>query len=405
MIKIIIEVLNLNKKVYYLIFTTFFMSVLANMAHPVTPELVVSLNMSSFMFGLMFAAMSIASFTMSPIWGNLSDKYRTRKLFLCMPSIGYGLAQLGFGFSTSPIMIIIFRLIGGGFASSIFSNSIAYIVDETDATNRSKAISYHTAISGFGISLGYLAGGFIGANDYHRAFIFQSAGLVLAGILIYLFLPDSDVKFEEAVKSSKHFIFQVKDNLRKYSSTALGTLLLVVLLTSFSFTAYSNGINYFLKKYLNLNPLQIGYYMAFTGVIGMIANVYLTPRVSRKYGDKKSLKYVLLITGITLAALAIIDNLLSPPTIIIFLIFIFFFSMYKPLLQTMVSNLSKDEHGKIMGIQYSANSVGMVGGSLFAGSLLDIYPKMTFMVAAIIFIVSYTIILLSKKINQDREGA
>ncbi len=377
----------------------FFMSLLANMAHPVTPELVVTLEMSSFMYGAMFAAMSIASFTMSPIWGSLSDKYRTRKLFLYLPSIGYGLAQLGFGFSTSPIMIIIFRLVGGGFAASIFSNSVAYIVDETDSTNRSKAISYHTAISGFGVSLGYLAGGYIGANDYHYAFIFQSAGLILHGILVYLFLPDSDVKFEDTTKPSRHFIFVAKDNLKKYIPTALGTLLLIVLLTSFSFTAYSTGINYFLKKYLSLNPLQIGYYMAITGVIGMIANLYLTPRVSKKYGDKKSLKYVLLITGATLIALSLIDNLISPLAIIIFIVFIFFISMYKPLLQTMVSNLSNDEHGKIMGIQFSANSIGMVVGSLFVGSLLDIYPKIPFMIAAIIFIASYTIIIFSKRLK------
>jgi len=375
------------------------MTILANMAHPVTPELVVSLKMSSFMYGAMFAAMSIASFTMSPIWGSLSDKYRTRKLFIYLASIGYGLAQLGFGFSTTPVMIIIFRLFGGAFASSIFTSAIAYIVDETDTKNRSKAISYYTAITGFGMSLGYLVGGYIGANDYHYAFIAQSVGLILHGIITYFFLPDSNVKFEDIKGVPRHFIFQVKDGLKKYMPTALGTLLLVVLLTSFSYTAYSTGINYFLKKYLNLNPLQIGYYMALTGVIGMIANVYLTPRVSRKYGDKRSLKYVLFITGITLIALSVIDNLLSPFAIIIFLVFIFFISMFKPLLQTMVSNLSKDEHGKIMGIQSSANSVGMVGGSLFAGGLLDIFPKMTFAAAAIIFILSFAIILLSKKLK------
>ncbi len=376
------------------------MSVLANMAHPVTPELVVSLNMSSLMYGIMFAAMSIASFTMSPIWGSLSDRHRTRKRFLYFPMIGYGLAQIGFGFSTSPVMIIMFRVIGGGFASSVFTNAIAYIVDETDNKSRSKAIAYYTALSGFGGSLGYLVGGYIGANDYHNAFIFQSIGLILHAIIVYFFLPESDVKFDNIEKKSTHFIFEIKDDFKKYMPTALGTLLLLVLLTSFSYIAYTTGINYFLKKYLNLNPLQIGYYMALTGIVGMIANVYLTPRVSRKYGDKKSLKYVLLATGITLTILSMMKNLLSPISIIVFFIFIFVISMFKPLLQTMVSNLSKNEHGKIMGLQSSANSVGMVGGSLFAGALLDIYPKVTFVAAAVVFILSYLIIIYSKRLNR-----
>ncbi|MBF8984480.1 MFS transporter [Lutibacter sp. B2] len=391
----------MNKKITYLMVVMFLMSVLANTAHPVTPELVVSLNMSSLMYGIMFASMSIASFTMSPIWGSLSDKYKSRKLFISFPSMGYGLAQIGFGFSTSPMMIILFRVFAGGFAASIFTIAIAYIVDETDHTNRSKAISYYTAITGFGVSIGYLVGGYIGANDYHYAFIFQSLGLIIHAIVVYFFLPESNVKVEGIKKSSKHLISQIKDDCKQYMPTALGTLLLVVLLTSFSFIAYSTGINYFLKKYLNLNPLQIGYYMAFTGIIGMIANIYLTPKVSRKYGDKKSLKYVLLVTGITLIILSIMDNLFSPISIIVFIIFIFFISMFKPLLQTMVSNLSKNEHGKIMGLQNSANSMGMVGGSLFAGTLLDVYPKILFVIAAVIFIVSYLTIVISKKLKRD----
>ncbi|SHK56803.1 MFS transporter, DHA1 family, multidrug resistance protein [Caminicella sporogenes DSM 14501] len=390
----------MSKKVSHIIIIMFFMTVLSNMAHPVTPELVVSLNMPSLMYGIMFAAMSIASFTMSPIWGSLSDKYKTRKLFLYFPTVGYGLAQIGFGFSTTPIMIIIFRILGGGFASSIFTNSIAYIIDETDNKTRSKAIAYYTAITGFGMSLGYLVGGYIGANDYHNAFIFQAIGLFIHAAIIYFFLPDSNVKFNNPNNKSTHLIFQVKDDFKKYLSTALGTLLLLVLLTSFSYITYSTGINYFLKKYLNLTPLQIGYYMALTGIIGMVANTYLTPKISKKYGDKTSLKYVLLTTGITLIILSFMKNLLSPIAIIIFLVFIFVISMFKPLLQTMVSNLSKDEHGKIMGLQISANSVGMVGGSLFAGALLDIYPRMPFIMSALIFILSYLIIIFSKKLKK-----
>jgi DHA1 family multidrug resistance protein-like MFS transporter len=375
----------------------FFMSLLANVAHPVTPELVVSLNMSSLMYGIMFAAMSIASFTMSPIWGMLSDKYKTRKLFLCLPNIGYALAQLGFGYSTSPILIILFRIIAGGCASSLFTVAIAYIVDETNTYNRSKAISYYTAITGFGISLGYLVGGYIGAKDYHYAFIFQSIGLLLHSGIVFLFLPESNVVVNNSQKKSNHFIFQIKDDFKKTMTTSLRILLLLVLLTSFSYIAYNTGINYFLKKYLNLNPLQIGYYMALTGIIGIIANVYLTPRISKKYGEKKSLKYILLVVGSTLIALSTFDNLMSIKSIIVLIIFIFFLSMYKPLLQTLVSKLSKNEHGKIMGLQNSANSVGMVCGSLFAGALLDIFPIMLFIVSGSVFIVSYLIILLKDK--------
>lgn len=375
------------------------MSVLANMGHPVTPELVVSLKMSSFMYGVMFAAMSIASFVMSPIWGSLADKYRDRRLFMYIPTIGYGLAQLGFGFSTSVGMIIFFRILGGAFSSSVFTNAIAYIIDETSIEERNKAIANYTAITGFGVSLGYLAGGYIGSKDYHYAFAFQAAGLIIHAMLMRFFLPKSEVHAKTEVMASENLKGSFKSNFMAYLSTSLGVLLLVVLLTSFSNTAYSNGVNYYLKKYLNLNPLQIGYYMAFTGIIGMIANIYLTPRLSRKMGDKKSLKYVLLAIGVTLMIIGMQENILAKATIGIFVLFIFVLSMFNPLLQTMVSKHSKNEHGRIMGLQSSINSVGMVGGSLFSGALMDSYPNLSFMVAAALFLISYLIVQFNKKLS------
>ncbi|MCT4595928.1 MAG: MFS transporter [Anaeromicrobium sp.] len=387
----------MNKKIIYLTIAMFFMSILANTAHPVTPELVVSLNMSSLMYGIMFAAMSVASFIMSPIWGSLSDRYESRKLFLCLPSIGYALAQIGFGFSTSPLLIILFRIMGGTFACSIFTVSIAYIVDETTSERRSEAISVYTAITRFGISLGYLIGGYIGAKDYHYAFILQSSGLLLHALLVYFLLPESNMETKRTEEKNKFFTLNFNINFKEYMTRSLGILLFLVLLTSFSYVAYNTGINYFLKKHLSLNPLQIGYYMAFMGIIGIIANVYMTPRISKKYGEKKSLKYVLLITGVTLILLSTFDDFLSLKSIVLLVVFLFFLSMYRPLLQTLISRASKRDHGKIMGLQNSANSVGMVGGSLFAGALLDLFPVMLFVVAGVVFILSYLIILISYK--------
>lgn len=375
------------------------MSLLANMGHPVTPELVVSLKMSSFMYGVMFAAMSIAGFVMSPIWGSLSDKYKDRRLFMYIPTIGYGLAQLGFGFSTSVPMIIFFRILGGAFSSSVFTNAIAYIIDETNLEERNKAIANYTAITGFGVSIGYLAGGYIGAKDYHYAFAFQAAGLLIHAVLMRLFLPKSQVHSKVEKASQENLKGSLKASFKTYLSTSLGVLLLIVLLTSFSNTTYSNGINYYLKKYLNLNPLQIGYYMAFTGIIGMIANIYLTPRLSRKIGDKKSLKYVFLAIGISLMIIGMQANILAKSTIGVFVLFIFVLSMFNPLLQAMVSKHSENEHGRIMGLQSSINSVGMVGGSLFSGALMDSYPKVSFMVAAALFLISYLIVQFNRRLS------
>jgi len=66
-----------------------------NMAHPVTPTLMNAVGLPTFMFGVLYSAMAIAQFVMSPVWGTISDM-RGRKKVLIIGVLGYGISQLGF---------------------------------------------------------------------------------------------------------------------------------------------------------------------------------------------------------------------------------------------------------------------------------------------------------------------
>ena len=50
--------------IYYIIVAL--ESLAANLAHPITPTLIQNLNLPDYMFGLMFAGMSITNFLFSP---------------------------------------------------------------------------------------------------------------------------------------------------------------------------------------------------------------------------------------------------------------------------------------------------------------------------------------------------
>ena len=57
-----------NKSLIFILLLTLFSSLTFSMAHPVTPMLIKSLGLPSFMFGVLFAAMSIGNFIGSPLW-------------------------------------------------------------------------------------------------------------------------------------------------------------------------------------------------------------------------------------------------------------------------------------------------------------------------------------------------
>lgn len=159
-----------KKSMKTVVVLTIITTMVCNMAHPVTPMVIKTLKLPSYMFGIFFAAMSIGNFLCSPIWGKLSDKMGRRK-FLIIGILGYGVSQLGFGYSTNPIIIVIYRFLGGAFVVSFLTVILAYIADITDKEKRLKGMMYYGAASTIGSALGSLLGGIIGNNNYKIAFL------------------------------------------------------------------------------------------------------------------------------------------------------------------------------------------------------------------------------------------
>ena len=376
-----------NKSLILIILLTLFSSLTFNMAHPVTPMFINKLGLPTFMFGLFFAAMSIGNFLGSPLFGSLSDK-KGRINFLILGAIGYGLSQLGFGFNTNPFIILIFRFTGGFFVVSYLTTSMAYLSDITTKENRTKYITYYAAANTIGTSLGSLLGGIIGNNNFKYTFFSQFILCLILGALVYFLL-------EEPKKEKTYTTTTIKPHNKhhylKLLNKNLIIMFIIVIVFYFAATSYNSTINYYIEDVLKLPPTFIGGFLAFVGIVGFIINLIFTPILGKLFKEINVFKTITLCIIVSLFLMVISNN------VILFLscavIFTSFASIHIPLQQSIITKLSQENYGSLMGIFNSSKAIGQVTGSLTAGFIFDIGNKLPFLTSAILVFIGFIVLL------------
>ena len=375
------------------IFTIMTMMV-CNMAHPVTPMVIKALNLPSYMFGIFFAAMAIGNFLCSPLWGKLSDKMGRRK-FLIIGILGYGVSQLGFGYSENPIVIVIYRFLGGAFIVSFLTVILAYIADITDKEKRLKGMMYYGAASTVGSALGSIIGGVIGNNNYKIPFLMQFILAIVVSFLIFLFIEETvdkesinNIKIDSEIKKNK--------KITKILDRKILFMMSQVAVFYFASTSYNSTINYYIEDALNLPSTINGIFLAFAGVVAFLTNLLLTPIVGKKLGELRGLKIMTLLLSVFMAIASI-----STSNIMFFIFIIAFVSsasIYLPLQQNIISKLSVNNHGEVAGIQNSSRAIGMIIGSLYSGFIFDFGNKLPFLTVSIITMISFVILQFKSNI-------
>lgn len=378
-----------NKSLLFIILLTIFSSLSFNMAHPVTPMFITKLGLPTFMFGLFFATMSIGNFIGSPLFGSLSDK-KGRIKFLVLGAIGYGISQLGFGFNTNPLIILIFRFSSGFFVVSYLTVSMAYLTDITTKENRVKYITYYAAANTIGSALGSLLGGIIGNSNFKYTFFVQFILCLVLALLVYLLLEEPKRELSSNTDNKPSF----KISWSKLLSKNLIIMFLIVIAFYFAVTSYNSSINYYIEDVLNLPPSFIGGFLAFTGILGFIVNLIFTPLLVKYFKEINVFKSITICLSFALGLMVISNNVIL--FLISAVIFASFASIHIPLQQSIITKLSKSNYGSLMGIFNSSKAIGQVTGSLISGFIFDFGNKLPFLISSIIVLISFMILSLLK---------
>ncbi|QVK18746.1 MFS transporter [Mycoplasmatota bacterium] len=385
----------MNNKVITIILLMTMTVFINNFAHPVTPELVSNIGYNSVLLGTLFAAMALSNFLMSPVWGRLSDKYG-RKPFMVMAPIGYGLAQLGFGYSTNPNSIIMFRLLAGGVTCASFVAGMAYLIDVSDINKRTKIMALYTAVIGFAGKFGNLLGGYIGDSDYHQAFLAQGELSILSSFVIFIFLKESHQQKQLVLKSN------IMKDFYKYRNTIVPFLLIITVITSFFAIGFNSSFNSYMKFEMDLSPKEIGQIMALTGLIGIVMNIIILPIIKRKFNDYFLLILSLFFMFTTLPLAMFFESINFNLFIVMLILFFAFLALYRPLLQSILSKVG-NANGEIMGLNNASNALGMMGGSFYAGVIFMLNVNLTFYSLSVIGMLTFGLLVsMRKKFEQFR---
>ncbi len=124
---------------------------------PVLPKYLEIFGVGGQVLGFLIASFALAQFILSPIAGNLSDRYG-RKIFIIIGLVIYGLSQILFGLATEVWILFVGRFLTGVGGAFIMPPIMAYVADITTEEERGKGMG----LLGAAISLGFMIGPGIG---------------------------------------------------------------------------------------------------------------------------------------------------------------------------------------------------------------------------------------------------
>lgn len=331
--------------------------------------------------GLLFSLFSLFQLISTPIIGRLSDKYG-RKPLLAISLVGSAVSFFMMALAPSAIFLFIARALDGITAGNIPVIS-AIISDTTDEKNRGKGFAVLGASFGFGFVFGPAIASFtVGIN---AALPFIVAGIVssIAVLLTFVILKETNAHIGE-VKNSNAFNF--KALFKDLRDKNIAYLLTILFLYTTGFNLFIYAFQPFAIRILNIDVIHISWTFTGIGIMGIIAQGFIFPQISKRFNLRK-------VYVVSLVLLSIIFFILSFSNSYIFFLSVLMMmalvnSFVGPLSQTFLSKSADSKsQGSIQGIGSTFTSLGQILGPILGGIISSFALKYSFVVASLLIFV------------------
>lgn len=318
--------------------------------------------------GWMMAAYAIMQFIFAPILGALSDRYGRRPVLL-LSLFGLGLDYLFLSLATTLPLLFVGRIISGICGASLTAG-FAYVADVSPIEKRAKNFGLISAAIGLGFIIGPFLGGLLSEFGSRVPFVAAACLSLLNWLYGFFILPESLPKekrrpflFKRANPFGSFKQIHVNKDIRNY---------LLVLFLLFLAAQVMPSIWPFYTKYrYQWSDLQIGYSLAFVGILVSIVKAGMVEGTVTKMGKKGAIYFGLVFnfSGLLLFAF-------STESWMVYVVAIVYClgGVTQPLLQGIISSKVNDNHqGELQGMITSLLSLANIISPLLMTHLFQFF--------------------------------
>ncbi len=342
-----------------------FMNLLGfGMVVPLLPFFAKSFHAEPWQISLVFSAYAMGGFVGEPFWGRLSDRIGRRPVLiftLACNCITYGLMA----FAPNIWAAFFIRLFGGMFAGN-GSVVQGYIADVTPPEDRPSKLARIGVAYNIGFIVGpTLAGALarpeLGHVGFRAPFVVASMLAALSSIGVAVLVRESRARRTDMLNQpSRWALFGAAAR-----HPVAGPLLLLTLASGFAFNGIESIFGFWGEKSFGWGPRQVAIVFGFVGVTNAVAQWFITGRLSRAFGQARTLAAGMALTVVATLLVPLSRGLIS--TTVFMALMALGQSVAFPNVGALISRVAhQDRQGQALGLNNATAAMARLLGPLAA---------------------------------------
>lgn len=333
---------------------------------------------------LIIAAFAVCSFIAAPVLGAYSDRFGRRPILL-LSLLGSALGFAVFGVGWALWVIFLGRIIEGLTAGSI-SAMYAYVADTHPPQDRGAAYGMLGAAGGLGFMFGPAAGGLIGEISLSAPLYVAAALAVLNAIWVYVSIPESLAPENRAPRLQWHELNSIAQLAAVLQHRRLRVLFLAAFLFFGAGTLLQSNLAVLLKDLLSFNSAGVGIALFGVGVMDIVSQGVVTPKLLPRFGERKVAIAGLAINAIGFGLFVLLAYRPSIALLVLSIaVFTFGDGLFQPSSNAMIADAAPPgQQGQVQGANQAQQSIARMIGPLASAYLYALFPGAPYLAGALI---------------------